>query len=54
MKGDQLVKVEVIVPKKLSDRQKEILKEFEASINPGNLGTLTEEKGKGLFGKKKK
>ena len=54
LKGDQLVKVEVIVPKKLNDRQKEILKEFEASINPGNLGSLTEEKGKGLFGKKKK
>lgn len=54
-KGDQLVRVEVVVPKKLSEKQKELLKEFEADLNPGNVGSLNEEKGKGgLFGKKKK
>ncbi|MBR3596179.1 MAG: molecular chaperone DnaJ [Clostridia bacterium] len=54
MKGDQLVKIDVVVPKKLSDRQRELLKEFESTLNPGNMGTLSEDKGKGLFGKKKK
>lgn len=54
-KGDQLVRVEVVVPKKLSEKQKELLREFEADLNPGNVGSLNEEKGKGgLFGKKKK
>lgn len=54
-RGDQLVRVEVVVPKKLSEKQKELLKEFEADLNPGNVGSLNEEKGKGgLFGKKKK
>lgn len=54
-KGDQLVRVEVVVPKKLSEKQKELLKEFEADLNPGNVGSLNEDKGKGgLFGKKKK
>lgn len=54
MKGDQLVKIDVDVPKKLSDKQRELLREFEATLNPGNLGSLNEDKGKGLFGKKKK
>lgn len=53
-KGDQLVKVEVVVPKKLSEKQKELLKQFEADLNPSNIGSLNEDKGKGLFGKKKK
>ncbi len=53
-KGDQLVRVEVVVPKKLSEKQKELLREFEADLNPANVGSLNEDKGKGLFGKKKK
>ena len=53
-RGDQLVRVEVVVPKKLSDRQKELLRQFEADLNPGNVNSLNEDKGKGLFGKKKK
>ncbi|MBR3768735.1 MAG: molecular chaperone DnaJ [Clostridia bacterium] len=53
-KGDQLVRVEIVVPKKLSQKQKDLLKEFEADLNPGNVNTLNEDKGKGIFGKKKK
>ena len=54
-KGDQLVRVEVVVPKRLSERQKELLKEFEADLNPANVSSLNDDKGKGgLFGKKKK
>lgn len=53
-KGDQLVRFEIDVPKKLSERQKDILREFEAEVNPSNLGSLSEDKGKGFFGKKKK
>ncbi len=53
-RGDQLVRVEIVVPKKLSEKQKELLREFEADLNPANVGSLNEDKGKGLFGKKKK
>ncbi len=54
-KGDQLVRVEIVVPKKLSERQRELLREFEADLNPSNVGTLNTDKGKGgIFGKKKK
>ncbi len=53
-RGDQLVKVEVVVPKKLSEKQRELLRQFEADLNPSNMGSLNEDKGKGLFGKKKK
>ncbi len=52
-KGDQYVRVVVNVPKNLSSRQKEILREFDAEF--GSKSTLgdSEEK-KGFFGKKKK
>lgn len=54
-RGDQLVRVEIVVPKKLSEKQKELLREFEADLNPANVGSLNEDKGKGgIFGKKKK
>ena len=53
-RGDQLVRVEVVVPKKLSERQKELLRQFEQELNPGNIGSLNDDKGKGFFGKKKK
>ncbi len=53
-KGDQLVKVEIAVPVKLSEKQKELLREFEADLNPANVGSLNDDKGRGLFGKKKK
>lgn len=54
-RGDQLVRVEIVVPKKLSEKQKNLLKEFEADLNPANVGSLNEDKGKGgIFGKKKK
>ena len=52
-RGDQLVRVEVVVPKKLSEKQKELLREFEEDLNPENVGSLNEDKGKGFFGKKK-
>ncbi len=52
-KGDQFVRVVVNVPKNLTARQKEILREFDAEF--GSKSTLgdSEEK-KGFFGKKKK
>ena len=54
-RGDQLVRVEVVVPKKLTEKQKELLRQFEQELNPGNVGSLGDEKGKGgLFGKKKR
>ena len=53
-RGDQLVRVEIVVPKKLSEKQRALLREFEADLNPSNVNSLNEDKGKGLFGKKKK
>lgn len=53
-KGDQLVKIEIAVPVKLSEKQKELLREFEADLNPANVNSLNDDKGRGLFGKKKK
>lgn len=53
-RGDQLVRVEIVVPKKLSEKQKDLLKQFEADLNPSNVGSLNDDKGKGFFGKKKK
>ena len=54
-RGDQLVRVEVVVPKKLNEKQRELLRQFEQELNPGNVGSLNDDKGKGgLFGKKKK
>ena len=47
-RGDQFVTVRVAVPKNLSSSQKELLRQFEAS-----MGEL-DGKGSGLFGKKKK
>ncbi len=41
-RGDQLVKVQAEVPKKLTDEQKKILKEFEASLG-GKSGSGTEK-----------
>lgn len=54
-RGAQLVRVEVDVPKKLTEKQKEILRQFEAETNPGGKASGTDEKGKGgIFGGKKK
>ena len=53
-RGDQLVRVEVEVPRKLNERQKELLRAFEEELNPGNKHNLGDDKGKGLFGGKKK
>ena len=51
-RGDQLVKVKVEVPKKLSTRQKELLKEFsdisQEETNPENKGFF--DKVRELFG----
>lgn len=49
-KGHQLVRVEIEVPKKLTEKQKELLRQFDAELNPGSRGG---DKGKGIFGKKK-
>ena len=51
-KGDQLVRIEIVVPKKLSEKQKDMLRDFEADLNPANVSTLNDEK-KGFFKKKK-
>ena len=52
-KGDQFVRVVVNVPKNLTARQKEVLREFDAEF--GSESTLGDnEEKKGFFGKKKK
>ncbi len=53
-KGDQLVRVNIQVPRKLSERQKEMLRAFDEDLNPGNKGNYGDDKNKGIFGKKKK
>ena len=54
-RGDQLVRVNVEVPKRLTERQKELLKAFDSDLNPGsNAGSGSADKGGGIFGKKKK
>lgn len=50
-RGDQLVRMNIDVPKSLTEKQKELLKEFNASL--GGKKIEAEEK-KGIFGNKKK
>lgn len=52
-RGDELVRVTVDVPKRLNERQKELLRSFDRELNHSH-SPEDEEKGKGLFGKKKK
>ncbi len=47
-RGDQIVKVYIEVPKKLTPRQKELLEEF-ASINGDEVSKSFKEKLKDLF-----
>ncbi len=47
-RGDQLVKINVEVPKKLSKKQKDALEAFEATLDEGNY-----EKRKSFFDKLK-
>ena len=51
-RGDQLVRLIVNVPKNLSSRQKELLREFDAEF--GSKAPSGDGNGKGFFGKKKK
>ncbi|MBQ7687639.1 MAG: molecular chaperone DnaJ [Clostridia bacterium] len=53
-RGDQLVRVNVQVPKKLTEKQKELLRAFDEDLNPGNRGNYGDDKSKNIFGKKKK
>lgn len=50
-RGDQLVRMNIDVPKSLTEKQKELLREFNASL--GGKKIEAEEK-KGIFGNKKK
>ena len=62
-KGDMLIRIIVEVPRQLTQRQKELLREFDslsgkknpfsASANPAAAANAEPEK-KGFFGKKKK
>ena len=52
-RGDQLVRVNVQVPKKLTEKQKELLRAFDEDLNPGNRGNYGDDKSKNIFGKKK-
>ena len=60
-RGDQLVRVNVQVPKRLTEKQKELLRAFDEDLNPGNKGNYggkpsgssTRNSGN-IFGKKKK
>ena len=49
-----ILRVEVEVPRKLNERQKELLRAFDEDLNPGRHSNPGEEKGKSLFGGKKK
>ncbi len=57
-RGDQLVRVNVEVPKRLTERQKELLRAFEQDLNPGRASQTgpagSDGKQGGIFGKKKK
>lgn len=56
-RGDQLVKIIVDTPKKLNDKQKELLRAFDEAMYPGggSVNRSGEDKGKGgIFGSKKK
>ena len=48
-RGDQFVSVTVKVPKNLTGSQKELLRQFAAS-----MGELDGDAGRGIFGRKKK
>ena len=48
-RGDQFVSVQVKVPRNLTGNQKELLRQFAAS-----MGDLDGEAGKSIFGRKKK
>ena len=50
-RGDQLVKINVVIPKNITDKQKELLLQFNKES--GGKDVKAEEKG-GIFGKKKK
>ncbi len=52
-RGDQLVKIIVNIPKSLSERQKELLREFNSDIGGRPPDEQDDKKG-GIFGKKKK
>lgn len=53
-KGDQLVKVKVEVPRKLTEKQREMIRAFDEELgNKSNLGDSGSKNG-GIFGKKKK
>lgn len=52
-KGDQFVRVSVEVPRRLNEKEKDLLREFEHELNPSNDSTLN-EKSRGFFGKKKR
>ena len=51
-RGDQFVTVNVTVPKGLTSSQKELLRQFAASM--GELDRAGGSSGSGIFGKKKK
>lgn len=55
-KGDQLIKVTVNVPKNLSSRQRELIREFENEFSSRDFENSFDDDGdkKGFFGKKKK
>lgn len=53
-KGDQLVRVKIDVPRKLTEKQKELLRAFDEDLNPENKGNYSNAKSGGIFGKKKK
>ena len=53
-RGDQLVRVNVEVPKRLTEKQKELLRAFDSALNPGGSTSGSGgDKSGGIFGKKK-
>lgn len=53
-KGDQLVRIIVDIPKTLTHKQKELIRQLDAEFGSAAESTPPEEEKKGFFGKKKK
>ena len=50
-RGDHYIKVNVVVPKKLNDKQKELLRQFDEATD-NSLGGEKEDSGKKFWKKK--
>ena len=56
MRGDMLAEISIVIPSRLTEAQKEILRNFDAATDNvlGSDSTADPKKGGGLFGRRKK